>query len=315
MYFKSAIKWKYVSKKAKQNKTKRRRMSFLGGSRTPNLWSVRIARDIYYATTGGNNAPQCWMWTLFEASRALFMKIWKIYSTKTSRVLTVKAVLKLISWHLKNIWPTNVMQNRREVSCWRPCTAWNSRPLHEENQLRISNSKHSRFYWTKKHFISEWYFTKNHELGVLSWEKLKNRETHGRIVSLDQPGSRRAIIDLFVTFIAWRVKNLQQFVNVCPKVGYSANLKHSKSTWRQLIAPWKGPGYKIITSKALGTMHAQHFFSSWSRNGNDRPTTVCRFNIGCFLAEPTNYVRCRSTPRVTHLHIAVPTITCSLGYA
>ena len=39
-------------------------------------------------------------------------------------------------------------------------------------------------------------------LGVLSGEKLKNRETHGRIVSLDQPGGRRAIADLFVMFIA-----------------------------------------------------------------------------------------------------------------
>ena len=36
-------------------------------------------------------------------------------------------------------------------------------------------------------------------LGVLSWKKLKNRETHGAIVSLDQLWSRR----LFVMFIAW----------------------------------------------------------------------------------------------------------------
>ena len=32
-------------------------------------------------------------WTLFEAGKALFMNNWKIYSRKTSRVLTVKAVL------------------------------------------------------------------------------------------------------------------------------------------------------------------------------------------------------------------------------
>ena len=37
-------------------------------------------------------------------------------------------------------------------------------------------------------------------LGVLSWEQLKNRETHGRIVSFDQ---LREIADLFVMFIAW----------------------------------------------------------------------------------------------------------------
>ena len=43
---------------------------------------------------------------------------------------------------------------------------------------------------------------KTMRLGVLSWKKLKNRETHGRMVSLDQLGGRRAIADLFVKFIA-----------------------------------------------------------------------------------------------------------------
>ena len=61
--------------------------------------------------------------------------------------------------------------------------ACDSRRLHEENHLRFSNSKHFRFYWTKKHFISEWYFTKNHEIGSLvlrkvkkSWDSRQNRE-------------------------------------------------------------------------------------------------------------------------------------------
>ena len=55
--------------------------------------------------------------------------------------------------------------------------------LHEENHLRFSNSKHFRFYWTKKHFISEWYFTQNHEIGSLvvtkvktSWDSRQNRK-------------------------------------------------------------------------------------------------------------------------------------------
>ena len=56
-----------------------------------------------------------------------------------------------------------VSQNRREVSCSLRFT----QRLHEENHLRFSNSKHFRFYWTKKHFISAWYFTKNHEIGSL----------------------------------------------------------------------------------------------------------------------------------------------------
>ena len=143
------------------------------------------------------------------------MKNWKIYSTKTSMVWRQKPYFN--SFH--RIWRTYGWQ----MSC-------SSRRLHEENQLRFSNSKHCRFYWTT---------LKTMRLGVLSWGKLNNRETYGRIMSLDQLESRRAIADLFVMFFTWRVKKLQKFVNVCLKVGYSANLKHSKSTWRQLIAPWK----------------------------------------------------------------------------
>ena len=36
-----------------------------------------------------------------------------------------------------------------------------------------------------------------------------------------------------------RVKKLQKFIKFCIKAGHGANLKHSKSTWRQLIALWK----------------------------------------------------------------------------
>ena len=58
----------------------------------------------------------------------------------------------------------SVSQNRREVSCW---------GLHGENQSRFSKSKHFRFYWTKKHFISEWNFAKNHEIWSLVARKVK----------------------------------------------------------------------------------------------------------------------------------------------
>ena len=118
---------------------------------------------------------------------------------------------------------------------------------------------------------------KTMRLGVLSWKKLKNRETHGRIVSLDQLGSRRAIAHLFVTFIAWRVKKLQNFVNVGPKVG---------------------------------TLHAQQFLIA------ERERSIYdsyRFDIGRFRAEPTNHQRCLHPSE--HLHIAVTTITCSSPYA
>ena len=81
-----------------------------------------------------------------------------------------------------------VSQNRHEVSCCRRCTDRNPPhlSLHKEKQLRLSNSKHFRFYSTKKHFISEWYSPKSHEIGSLVVRKgKKNPETHGRIVSLD----------------------------------------------------------------------------------------------------------------------------------
>ena len=58
----------------------------------------------------------------------------------------------------------SVSQNRREVSWW---------GLHGENQSRFSKSKHFRFYWTKKHFISEWNFAKNHEISILVARKVK----------------------------------------------------------------------------------------------------------------------------------------------
>ena len=90
-----------------------------------------------------------------------------------------------------------------------------------------------------------------------------------------------------------RVKKLQKFKN------YSANLKHSKSTWRQLISSYRS--YKIRTSKALGTMQAQHFFITGTF-GNDR-------SIGQFRASRLIHTW------VTHLYIAVPTATRSLRYA
>ena len=125
---------------------------------------------------------------------------------------------------------------------------------HEENHLRFSNSKHFRFYWTKKHFISEWYFTKNHEtmmrLGVLSWEKLKRRETHSNgIVSLEQLrlGVEEQLLIFSSCLSPGRVKKLQKFINFCLKIGHSATLKHSKSTRQSSCDSCEM--YKISTSR------------------------------------------------------------------
>ena len=130
---------------------------------------------------------------------------------------------------------------RLSVSCWR-CTHCNSsRVLHEENQLRFIQQQYKRFrfYWTKKHFISEWYFAnyKTMRLGVLWWEKLKNRESQGRIVpwAWTSLGVEEQLLIFPLCLSPGWVKNLQMFINVCLKVDHSANLNHSKSTWRQPI--------------------------------------------------------------------------------
>jgi len=129
--------------------------------------------------------------------------------------------------------------------------ASDSRSLHEENHLLFCNSKHFRFYWTKKHFISEWYSLKTMRLGVLSWEKLTHRETQGRIGSLDQLclGVKEQLL-IFSVSCLWprRVKKLQKFINFCLKVGHSSNLKHSKSKWKQSSCD-SCEMYKISTSQ------------------------------------------------------------------
>ena len=130
--------------------------------------------------------------TLFETGRALFMNNWKTYSRKTSRVLTVKEAA--LEEQVTDKAILSASQNRREVSCWWRCTACNSLHLHEENQLQFSKSKHFRFYSTKKHLISEWYFPKNHEIGSLVVEKVKKSWAWTSL------GSRRAIERLRFTF-------------------------------------------------------------------------------------------------------------------
>ena len=96
----------------------------------------------------------------------------------------------------------NVSQNRRELSCWRRCKACNSLHLHEENYQYYDWATVDISVLMQQRNISfqNDICLKTMRLGVLSWEQLKSRETHGRIVSFDQ---LREIADLFVMFIAW----------------------------------------------------------------------------------------------------------------
>ena len=100
VYFKSVKTWKCFTKKNKNKRTKKKRR------KEEKLTSLNFIFNTFFPSKFCRS-------TLFETGRAWFMKNWKIYSRKTSMVLTVKP----ISSHLQKIWPTSVSQNRREVSC------------------------------------------------------------------------------------------------------------------------------------------------------------------------------------------------------
>ena len=119
---------------------------------------------------------------------------------------------------------------------------------------------------------------KTMRLGDLSWE---NCETHGRIVSLDQFGSRRAITDLFVMFIAWARKKASN-VHKPPSKLAIVLISNIQSP---LIVQWKVQNHNM---KSSGHMHAQNFLIA------ERERSIydsCRFDIGRFRAEQTNYER------------------------
>ena len=59
---------------------------------------------------------------------------------------------------------------------------------------------------------------------------------------------RRAIADLFVMFISWTSQKALRVHEFCLQVSHDANLKHSKSTWRQLTILWKLQDHNIKSS-------------------------------------------------------------------
>ena len=134
--------------------------------------------------------------TLFEAGTALFMKNWKIYSRKTTIVLTVEAVLEF----KEHMADKCIAKPSRSLLQLAILGVYMRRITYDSATVNISVFIEQRNI-SFQNDIS----LKTMRLGVLSWEKLKNRETHGRIVSLDQLslGVWRANADLFVMFIAW----------------------------------------------------------------------------------------------------------------
>ena len=139
------------------------------------------------------------------------------------------------------------------------------------------------------------------------WESCREKGWKiARIVSLDQLGSRRAMqLLIFLSFLSpGRVKKLQidskvhKILSQKLAIALISNIESLHIT-EENLSSWEM--FKIITSEALDTMHAQLFLIA---------VDSCRFDIGRFRAEPTNYKFVYT--RVMHLHIAVPTITCTL---
>ena len=119
--------------------------------------------------------------------------------------------------------------------------ACDSRRLHVENQLRFSNSKHFRFSIERRNISFQNDISlKTMTLGVLSWEKLKSWAWTSLGVEVQ--------LLIFSSLSPGSVKTFQKFINFCLKVGHSANLKHSKSTWGQLIVLWKVQNHNIKSS-------------------------------------------------------------------
>ena len=158
----------------------------------------------------------------------------------------------------------------------RPLATCDSRRLHEDSHLQFSNGKHFRFYWTKKHFISEWYFTKNHEIGSLvvrkvktSWDSRQNRE-------LGPPslGSRRAIADLIgVMFIAWKSQKASKVH------------KRLSQSWPYLF--W------FETFKVhMKTIDSCEMYKNQHTAGRERSTTVVVLISGAFVWSRMIYERC-----------------------
>ena len=90
-----------------------------------------------------------------------------------------------------------------------------------------------------------------------------------------------------------RIKKLQKFIDFCLRVGDRANLKESKSTWRQLIVRRKVQNHNIKSSghkarlalldRGTGMINLRQL-SFWYR---------------AFSCEPTNYKQCLH-PSVTY---------------
>ena len=135
-------------------------------------------------------------------------------------------------------------------------------------------------------------------LGVLSWEKLKNRETHGRIeriVSSDQL-ERESKCNCWSLRHVYRLDESKSF-----KSAWSSVSKLAIVIIWNIKSPHVNNLYSCKRYKIITKLWAQCTFRTVLIAERERSIyDGSRFDMGRFRAEPTNYERRLNL--VTHLH-------------
>ena len=135
--------------------------------------------------------------TLFEAGRALFMKNWQ-EENKNGFDSKSRTLSHFVAFEerMADKWLSKPSRSLLQLAILGVCM----------RRIKYDSATVNNSVFIEQRNISfqnDISLKKTMRLGVSSWKKLKHRETHGRIVSLEQTGSQKAIADLFVMFMAW----------------------------------------------------------------------------------------------------------------
>ena len=177
----------------------------------------------------------------------MLFKLVELYLWRIERCIWGKQVW---CWQLKShfdvcrpIWrPSGWQVSRKTVAKFLASTCDSPRIIHDDNQLRFSNSKH---------FVSEWYFPKNREIGSLVVRQGK------KIVRLTAESWAWTTCGPASSLSRGRVKKLQKSKKFCLKLAMVL-IWNIQSPHEDNLSSCER--YKIIlTSKALGTRDAHHF--------------------------------------------------------
>ena len=188
---------------AKKQKKKEKKILQRDSNPGTSFYTVRSTRFLGYCATITNvevcrQINQLWhLWQWNSAGRRCLKPV-EFYFWSIERYIRGKQAwfwqLKPYFNSFRRIWRTYGQQKVSRKTFAKSLAACDSRRLHEVNQLPFSNSKHFCVYWTKKHCISEWYFTKNHEiLGSLIVERIVRLTAESRAWSKSNCWSFRRV--------------------------------------------------------------------------------------------------------------------------